>query len=359
MVTRNSAVSSWWPLQFSNLVPGYLECFWSKMTTSLVVSLMVNFMKCQWSSPFTPTYPFSDVQMSTAYCNQIIYILGGNNNAHQITEYNITNSSFTKLQIHIPYASDYSYYGWSQYWSQINNTLFISRGQYHQNTYLEKFNLINKEYNAKWTVVPTYRADRACLASSSTHLYIVGGLDWDTNNLGLTTMDIFNVISNSWETGPEMSEGRRAHACIVSNNNKLFAIGGWNRFDSHATSRPTDTVEYISIDNIRQNSWQYTTNNMSIGLWALRVLKYGKNLYTIGGNDYETPGDNPRDIVHIIDSHTNIITVSNHSLAIAVYATAAIAVNGIFYTFGGHFRPGESTNRLQYTTLSVGTIRII
>ena len=48
------------------------------MITLLGVSLNVNVMKSEWTSPLEPTYPFSDGKMAAAYHDDIIFILGGN-----------------------------------------------------------------------------------------------------------------------------------------------------------------------------------------------------------------------------------------------------------------------------------------
>ncbi len=320
------------------------------MSATTFLLILINLIHGQWISPPVPTLPFSDNTMCTAHYKDIIFIIGGhdNNNKRQLTEYNITNNSFSSKGNIIP-SNSFGAFGTSQYWTQIDNILYILTGWYNQDTYLERFDLISKNYTSRWMTVPIYRESRSCLASTNDHLFIIGGLDYVGGIPGLKTMDILDLRNNSWSIGPEMNEGRRAFACIVSPiNNKLYAIGGHTVHES--TAFYLSTVEYISTTNIHQNSWQYTINNMSLGLWLLRSVIYGTKIYTIGGND---GNDNAQNVVHIIDTNTDIISISPNSLAFGIYSTTPIIIDNTIYSFGGAIAnpPFTTSDRFQYTIM--------
>ena len=74
-----------------------------------------------------------------------------------------------------------------------------------------------------------------------------------------------------------MKTARVQHACIVSPNNQLYAIGGANEWTSLAS------IEFISTINIQSKQWSYTNQSLSQTVIGANTAILGNNIYIIGG----------------------------------------------------------------------------
>ena len=280
----------------------------------------------QWisSSLFMPK---SDRSMAAGHHQDMIYILGGQTISTSLMEYNITNNTFSYTASFSPVVS-----GYSQFYQQIGSNLYMTHSTAGR---IHRFAMDTKQFTSDWATAPAIE-DHPCFTGDDEFLYYLGGRTGPS-----MSVQILNIANISWSNGPNMIQGRYQFSCVTTLNNKLYSIGG---LDGGFVS----TVEYISTTNIHNNSWSYTPNNLSLALCHTRSVVHHKQIFVIGG---DSANSEVTDKVHIIDTISNIITVSNATLAYRISMTACTIVNNKIYAFGG--RP--STNKWQYLQLPSST----
>ena len=181
-------------------------------------------MNSQWITN-TPSMPISGAFMSVGYYQNIIYVIHGK----ALIEYHINNNTFTYNQTFFTK----NIFSIGQCWVQTDNMLYITG---LTDSTINIFNLKTKQFNclaynsSRCVSAPIYGQQDECLAISNDHqsLYYVGGINPDYLNL----LQILNLSTLSWSNGPNMNTTRIELSCIVSSNDKLYAIGG----DIHAGS---------------------------------------------------------------------------------------------------------------------------
>eukprot|EP01084_Bolivina_argentea_P192257 330082_1 len=82
-------------------------------------------------------------------------------------------------------------------------------------------------------------------------------------------------------------------------------------------------IEYISVIDIEKNTWQYTNGELVRGLEMTRPVLYNQYIYVVGGYYFDS-GETDTNIIHIIDTSTNMVSISQQTLVYGIYATAPI-----------------------------------
>ena len=146
--------------------------------------------------------------------------------SNNLIEYNIGNDSFTLYEDVI---SDNDVYSLGQYSTQINDTMYLISRTSDNLSVFSIYDLSTSTFIYYWQNItfPIYVGFSACIAHSSSFIYIVGGND-DSASARNTTQ-IFDLSSYNWSIGPSMQDKRSLLSCIVSpSNHNLYAVGGLN-----------------------------------------------------------------------------------------------------------------------------------
>eukprot|EP01084_Bolivina_argentea_P192256 330081_1 len=99
-------------------------------------------------------------------------------------------------------------------------------------------------------------------------------------------------------------------------------------------------IEYISVIDIEKNTWQYTNGELVRGLEMTRPVLYNQYIYVVGGYYFDS-GETDTNIIHIIDTSTNMVSISQQKL---VYYANRI------YAFGGRKGVNISTQQAPHNT---------
>eukprot|EP01084_Bolivina_argentea_P121683 215633_1 len=287
------------------------------------------------------TMPWGDSSQSIGSYNNLIHILGGFD-TRWLIEYDISNGEFTDRGEVLATHS----WGLSDFYTQIDNTLFIIFSRHLQandrtgtGEKLVTYNLETGSMNTNYQTIPISVTDCGCLASTTDHLFVVGGQDWSLTGTK-NTVQVFDISNNQWlDNVPSMIKARRGHSCIVDPvHHKLFAIGGFRR--TGGTSKdPVDvytaTIETIHTDDITQNGWAYI-EPLSIAIGWIRSVYFDQFIYVIGGAYGTWMNFGFTDKVHVIDTTTDTVTVHPDRLAYEVSSTASIIANNVLFVFGGY-----------------------
>ncbi len=308
-----------------------------------------------WVLPPTPKMAEGNYKMAgIGYYQDTVFMFGGFSGGWRLMQYHLNNQTFTDDELYLRYiiGGQSLLYGDAQTWTQIDNKLYISGDRYG---FIHYFELDTKQFIPSFVIATTaeYFGYDACLAGKYDTLYYIGGYDQSgtQGNKYYNTLKILENISNisnpfqaNWDIGPAMNEPRSQSACIVSSNDKLYVIGGLK-----AASDLSATIEYIPIDNIYNETWQYTVDQLTTGWNYPRAVIYNDLIFVIGGGD--TLG-NGFDMVHIIDTITDKVTVSNYRMVTGEYGNAPILINDVIYSFGGKTKSSAASDSIQYWSVS-------
>eukprot|EP01083_Nonionella_stella_P114280 337713_1 len=291
----------------------------SSTTQLFALMLITNSIGETWT-PFTRGDFFWTDGMAAGSYGDNIYLLGSWYQPHQSTVFHIPTRTFTYLDWD-PSTQDFVYdtlsedaCGMDQYWTQNGNILYYIVYS-HSPSQLAAYDLTTKTLTPNYASIPLDVGDRGCLASQDDYLYVI---NW-------SNLQVLNCISKQWTSSgsPYLKEGRVSTACIV-HNGYLWTFGGWG--GSALVSN-----ERISTIDITQNSWQLV-ESLTVPLYGSRCAAWSDSIYILGGQDDQSI---MRDIVHLMNVHTGVITVLPDSLPYKSRNTAPIIVNGVLYAFNG------------------------
>eukprot|EP01084_Bolivina_argentea_P132932 234570_1 len=130
--------------------------------------------------------------MATGYFNDSIFLLGGNAYGYQMLEYKVSESEFID---HGENKLNDNTFGFGQYYSQINDTIYIIDPDGDK---LSVFHMNTKIFEKSWNnvVIPLDVSSVGCLASSSQYLFVVGGRD--IIGAYLNTVQMLDVTTLMW-----------------------------------------------------------------------------------------------------------------------------------------------------------------
>eukprot|EP01084_Bolivina_argentea_P171454 297038_1 len=174
---------------------------------------------------------------------------------------------------------------------------------------------------------PVGVANTAYRCADQNYIYIVGGY---YNNF----FTLFDISGNQWYDAPKMNAQRYDGSCAVAPNGKLYGIGGFS-------GGGETTVETISRTNILSNSWVYINDQFPNHVWGANAVVYGTDIYVMGSETIN-------DLVYIIDTTTDTITLSPQRLAFPNGEASAVLFDNAIYLFGG------SANNGQWQMLRLG-----
>eukprot|EP01084_Bolivina_argentea_P131908 232775_1 len=189
----------------------------------------------------------------------------------------------------------------------------------------------------------------ACIVISfdGDYLIVTGGYSGNPTTKSIKTVQIYNKISEIWSYGTQMDTARDSHGCIVSNNNILYAIGGYEAPSPPGTLDTIETIDISDINNLPA-SWDMNTNTgykLKSKKHKINCVLYENNIYVIGG---EKMNLNYVSEVDIIDTTTKLVTagpllpVSN-----GIAGSCSVIVNDRIYVLGGYnAQEYEGTNTI-------------
>eukprot|EP01083_Nonionella_stella_P179004 634153_1 len=279
----------------------------------------------QWIVSDEPLPRLSD-EMAIGEYNGTIFVFGGWDYSRQLVEYAISTQTLTdRGKLFLPKRARG---GDGQFWTQQDDIVYLI--QHPSPNTFHIFDLNTIKYTSNWNNITfnTNVEDKACLTSSPSFLYVLGGYPANSG----TVIQALSLTTYLWMNNPPyMQHSRGKHACIVSNG-YLWAFGGENASGDLASN------ERINTTNIRQNTWAFI-DSFSVGLKLTRATSWYDTIYIVGGAN----GDTRYSLTHEVDVNTGAITTSPDNLPWQSAWCSPIIVDDIFYIFGG-FRVGTSTD---------------
>eukprot|EP01083_Nonionella_stella_P058905 154181_1 len=306
--------------------------------------------------------PLRNHQMAVGYdaTNDIIWLLGGSdeyNAKKQLLAFDVVTQTSVQLRQQNQTRLSHDIWG-MQHFTQIDNILWMinAKTSPFATQGFSIFNVITSQfiYDYNGIIIPANTREMGCLASTTdnndnAYLFVVGGQDADYNALSLT--QIYNISSNEWLTNaPSMGTSRGAFSCIA-HNHKLYSIGGWNYIAPYYL----DSIEVLDVSTANLHSftatWKYI-DSLNKPRDSTNAVRYMDKVLAIGGGPSGNQGTASKEI-HVIDTVSDTVTYYGESLAIAVYLTAPVVVNGTLFAFGGYaYGSGQaSIQNWQYTVL--------
>ena len=167
-----------------------------------------------------------------------------------------------------------------------------------------------------------------CLASTESprpQLFVVGGRYYNgTAWLRRNTLQILDVSVANWSIGPNMTQGRAEHGCVVVND-WLWVIG------------LAPTVESIHVPELSNSSndaiWEFKEEPLPTGvLFYVRLAVFEDLIFVVGGC---TLYSCPVKTVIIIDTNTANMDSITLELPYAVLGMGIVVVDNTIYGFGG------------------------
>eukprot|EP01083_Nonionella_stella_P158973 518025_1 len=297
----------------------------------LVIVINIKHTYSAWVVP-SQDFPRNDDEICVGSYNGKIFIIGGYDYPSSLLEYDPTTQTFT----------DHGFNGLSgvqsggdgQFWTQQGSILYMIRDRQNPssfNTFDMSLNLFTTDW--KGITFPV-AVDEACLASTETFLYVLGG-----------TLDVLQILSLSTYTWlsnpPSMIDTREKHACIV-HNGFLWTFGG-----RAPTGNALNRNERIEITDITQKTWN-SIDPLTCGVEYTRAVALHNVIYIIGG---QKSSDNELDLVHFVDANSGAVALSDDRMPWVGEWQAPIMVDGTIYNFGGY--RGDTREWSYYPIISV------
>ncbi len=118
-------------------------------------------------------------------------------------------------------------------------------------------------------------------------IYSFGGQDYATN--ATNTLDIYDIVGNSWSVGANNSTEKDYSSSVVYNGN-MYVFGGWDGVGNHTNS--------LDVYDIGLDSWTASTSGGIARAGHTSTLYNGK-MYVWGGYDENNNATNTLDILDI------------------------------------------------------------
>eukprot|EP01084_Bolivina_argentea_P087839 158608_1 len=240
-------------------------------------------------------------------------------------------------------AFDIDMYGEGQFWSQRGHTVYMIAPSTPST--ITTFDMINEAFNSNWRTIPINVGTSGCLAysESTNHLIVTGGHDGNTY---LNTVQALDLSTSQWlENTSAMLDTRASHACIV-NNHKLWVFGGYK-------GSYMSTNERIDVTNLVTNTWVQLSSSLTANARSACAVARNHKVYIIGGRNANAP----HDWMHILDTNTEVITLSPDTLVYAVALASPVLVDDVISVFGGWIAPVNlPTNAWMYYVLPVENV---
>lgn len=154
-----------------------------------------------------------------------------------------------------------------------------------------------------WQALPSMRTARRDAAAGffDGRLYVAGGC----NNRGgtsstacdaLDSVEVFDVASNAWSTGPAMLTARHGHGIGICPGLGLLAFGGSAQPGIMNNPTPAASSELYVVSGSQQAvGWKFV-GNLSVPRYGLMKgfgLNVGGDIYAVGGSTFKPGSLNP------------------------------------------------------------------
>eukprot|EP01083_Nonionella_stella_P065340 171113_1 len=284
--------------------------------------------------------------MAIGAYNDSIFILGGSittvNNQRQMTEYQI---EFNNMVYYGPNYLSHDFVNYGTYYAQLGHMLYIMN---EGGASLSVYDMKNKQMDFNFTTIPVKQttSSYSCLAATKTYLIVTSAGDYSITDSNMT-IQTFSLIAMQWTNNIQsMNQKRFAHSCIVDPvTNILYVIGGDSRQEL------LDSVETVHT-NASVPTWSYI-DKLSVAARGTRAVLFNDDMiFVIGGR---TSDNVHLDIVQIINTVDNTVSMLSQQLPYTLESTAAVVVHGVLYCFGGltHFDDYNGVDTwFQYGKLS-------
>eukprot|EP01084_Bolivina_argentea_P025413 47253_1 len=296
-----------------------------------------------WNNGTTELLPRPSSYSVVGTYNDTIYIFGGKSTScsKQLVQFDVTSKHFIDIGQN---AFTFNIWGHSQCYTQINQTTLYWI-DVNSGVNIIKYNLQTNILTQNTHItIPHNVGSHGCLTSHNYILYVLGGYN---STITWNTIYSYNISSQTWEYQlPSMQTPRRSFSCIVNPMNKiLYAIAG------HDNNDFLQSIERISIINIKSNNWIYTNQNLSKKWAEIRAVVWNENVLLIGGyniNNQNTGSVCLLQMLLINATNDEIYPVGNLNYSVAGAAT--VLVSERLYAFAGYVY-NSATTKWQYLDL--------
>jgi N-acetylneuraminic acid mutarotase len=182
----------------------------------------------------------------------------------------------------------------------------------------------------EWVPKNSMPTDRELLASASIDgkIYVIGGLRkvggaFDYG--GLNTMEMYDVLTETWSQLPDMPTKRWGHSAIVYNS-KIYVFGGVTFF-------PTTVFKTVEVYNPQDRTWITKSGIMPTARYNLTACLLDSNIYTIGGWLHSDFGP-IYDKVEVYNPETDEWK-TERPLPVTRAVNASLVLDGKIYVYGG------------------------
>jgi N-acetylneuraminic acid mutarotase len=203
---------------------------------------------------------------------------------------------------------------------------------------VKQFHFMMKDVFIPKARMPLYRK-KAGAGAIGGSIYVCGGTVSVSPDAVVSiskSMEIYNTVTDTWQTGPEMIAPRNEFQCVVINN-KLYAIGGEGMIDSTIESFNPATAEWTLECVIPPSARTFRGEAVAIG----------SNIYRLGGDRNESNSDMVWKY-----SVADGTWEQKMSMRTPRKGFSPVVVNNRIYTFGGTYQSGVST-WTEYKTVEV------
>lgn len=115
----------------------------------------------------------------------------------------------------------------------------------------------------------------SCVRTNVDTFMVAGGEDYNDEK-SISTVFEYSINDHKWSRLPDMIQGRK-HFSLLSENNKVYAIGGMSNNESNENFA-NNTVEVYD-----KNKWTLVTSNIITPRYGTMVVSEGGSLYMFGG----------------------------------------------------------------------------
>jgi len=210
----------------------------------------------------------------------------------------------------------------------------------------DNFTPVPAVFDASWTEMNRLVIPRRALAAVrvNNYIYVIGGID--KNGQYVKQTEFAKILPNghlsAWHLTSSLNQGRFYLAAAASNG-YIYAVGGGTG-PTGSDNQPTDIVERAKIrHNGEIGAWNFVAA-LTTPRRGLKVVSYNNNLYALGGYN----GVFLKSIEHTRVSESGILNAwirsPEESLVDRYIHSAAIHENTM-YLLGGHV---QGQNKMSY-----------
>ena len=184
--------------------------------------------------------------------------------------------------------------------------------------------------NIGWVSKDSMSIDRELLACVSIDgkIFVMGGLRKVGGVLdygGVKTMEVYDVITETWSQLPDMPTKRWGHSAVVYDG-KIYVVGG-------ATFYPTTIYKTVEVYNPQDSTWTSQSGLMPTARYCLTSCLLNNKIYAIDG--WFDSSDGP--IYNKVEFYIPELDMwyTETPMPVARAALASIVLDGKIYVYGG------------------------